>query len=477
MSRTIVVDPVTRIEGHQEIITTVENGIVTDAKVRGTMARGFENFLIGRRWMDATVAVSRVCGVCWHVHAETANKAFEKSTGITPPTNGRLMRELTIATHLVADHILHTYFLTGPDWFDVIKAAGYSGNNKKVQAVIKAVKSNTFGLVNSYPAGKYIEDPTTCQALLAHYLDALDIIQKTNRAIAVCGSKAPHPHSITPAGVTTEITSEKLSQLATTLQEVRGFVESTLLTDAIAIAKFFPEHFEFGNGGGNFLANSSCYYADGATMFRSGVVVNGKHQEFMQQKVTEQIDKSYYDQNGQYETDKPGAYTFVKAPRYDGQAVEVGPLARLIVNKDQRFAEIVASLNGRLGSSNMCRLLARGVECLNLLEYSEKVIAYLAKHINEPFIKAWNPNGDFTGEGWGYGLAGRGALMHFYRIEKGVITKSDLIVPSTWNFSPSGGPAEQAMKGLPATWQGVATNLEVMRTTHSFDPCMACSIH
>lgn len=477
MSRTVIIDPVTRIEGHQEIMTTVENGRVSSAKVRGTMARGFENFLVGRRWMDATIAVSRVCGVCWHVHAEAANKAFEKATAITPTTNGRLMRELTIATHLVSDHILHTYFLTGPDWFNVIKAANYSGNNKKVQAVIKAVKSNTFGLVNNYPSGKYIEDSAVCQALLAHYLDALGIIQKTHKAIAVCGSKAPHPHSITPAGVTTEITPEKLSQLAATLQEARSFVESTLLADAIAIAKNFPEHFEFGNGGGNFLANPSCYYADGSTMFQGGVVINGKHHGFTQSKVREQIDESYYDQSGNYDTDKSGAYTFVKAPRYDGHAMEVGPLARLMVNKDQRFAEIVNSLGGHLGSSNMCRLLARGVECLNLLEYSEKVISYLAKHINEPFIKEWNPNGDYSGEGWGYGLAARGALMHFYRIEEGVIKKSDLIVPSTWNFSPTGGPAEQAMKGLPVIWQGNETNLEVMRTTHSFDPCMACSIH
>jgi len=477
MSRTIVVDPVTRIEGHQEIITSVENGVVSSAKVRGTMARGFENFLVGRRWMDATIAVSRVCGVCWHVHAEAANKAFEKATATTPTTNGRLMRELTIATHLIADHILHTYFLTGPDWFNVIKAAGYSGNNKKVQAVIKAVKSNTFGLVNSYPAGKYIEDSGTCQALLAHYLDALEFIQKIHRAIAVCGSKAPHPHSITPAGVTTEITPEKLSQLAATLQDARSFVESTLLQDAIAIASYFPEHFELGNGGGNFLANPSCFYADGSSMFRAGVVVDGKHQSFSQSKVSEEVDKSYYDGSGNYDTDKKGAYSFVKAPRYAGRAMEVGPLARLVVNKDKRFADIVASLGGRVGSSNMCRLLARGIECLNLLEYSEEVIAYLAKHSNEPFIKAWNPNADYSGEGWGYGLAARGALMHYYKIEQGVIKKSDLIVPSTWNFSPSSGPAEQAMKGLPASWQGNETSLEIMRTTHSFDPCMACSIH
>lgn len=131
MSKTVVIDPVTRIEGHQEIITTVENGRVSEAKVMGTMARGFETFLVGRRWMDAPVAVSRVCGVCWHVHVEAANKALEKATNITPTANGRLMRELTVATHLVSDHILHTYFLTGPDWFDVIKAADYNGNKKK----------------------------------------------------------------------------------------------------------------------------------------------------------------------------------------------------------------------------------------------------------------------------------------------------------------------------------------------------------
>lgn len=477
MSTTVVIDPVTRIEGHQEIITTVENNVVSEAKVRGTMARGFENFLVGRRWMDATVAVSRVCGVCWHVHAEAANKALEKASGITPTANGRLMRELTVASHLVSDHILHTYFLTGPDWFDVIKAADYSGSNKKVQAVIKAVKSNTFGLVRSYPAGKYIEDKKLCQALLAHYLDALAVIQKTHSAIAVCGSKAPHPHSITPAGVTTEITLEKLSRLAATLEEVRGFVEGTLLPDALAIAKFFPEHFEFGHGGGTFLANASCFRPDGSAFFRGGVVTDGKYQEFMQAKVHENTDRSYYDPDGLYATGKNGAYTFVKAPRYDRQPAEVGPLARLIVNKDQRFAEVVAGLGGKVGSSNMCRLLARGLECLNLLEYCEEVIEYLAGHINEPFIKAWDPNGNFTGKGWGYGLAGRGALMHFYQINDGVIEVADLIVPSTWNFSPSGGPAEQAMKGLPVSYRGQQSNLEVMRTTHSFDPCMACSIH
>lgn len=346
-----------------------------------------------------------------------------------------------------------------------------------MQSVIKAVKSNTFGLVRSYPAGKYIEDKNVCQALLAHYLDALGMIQKTHTAIAVCGSKAPHPHSLTPAGVTTDITLEKLSQLAATLRDVREFIESTLLPDALAIAAFFPEHFELGNSGGNFLANASCFRPDGSTMFRGGVVIDGKHQAFEQAKVHEHTDQSYYDQSGNYATDKSSAYTFVKAPRYDGNIAEVGPLARLVVSKDQRFAEIVASLGGTVGSSNMCRLLARGVECLNLLEYCEEVIDHLAMHINEPFIKAWNPNGNFTGEGWGYGVAGRGALMHYYQIKDGVIRVADLIVPSTWNFSPAGGPAELAMRGLPVSYRGQHTNLEVMRTTHSFDPCMACSIH
>ncbi len=477
MGKKIVIDPVTRIEGHQEVITTVENGHVVDAKVRGTMARGFEGFLVGRRWMDATIAVSRVCGVCWHVHAEAANKALEKTAQIIPTANGRLMRELTVATHMIADHILHTYFLTGPDWFDVMKAADYSGSNAKVRSVINAVKNNTFGIVHKYPTGRYIEDKKTCETLLAHYLDALGYIQKSHNAIALCGSKAPHPHSITPAGVTTDITSEKLINLSSTLSQVRGFVEGTLLGDALAIAKNFPEHFDLGNAGGNFLAVNSCYQPDETPMFKAGVIMGGRHQTLSQNSITEMTEKSYYTSSGEYDTDKPGAYTFVKAPRYNGNTAEVGPLARLVVNKDKRFADIVSSLGGRLGSSNMGRLLARGVECLNLLEYCESVIDHLLKNINEPFIKAWNPNQDITGESWGHGIAARGALMHYYRIKNGEIQEANLIVPSTWNFSPLGGPAEAAMKGLPTTFRGQETNLEVIRTTHSFDPCMACSIH
>lgn len=477
MAKKIVIDPVTRIEGHQEIITSVENGKVSAAKVRGTMARGFEGFLKGRRWMDATIATSRVCGVCWHVHAEASNKAMEKATQITPTANGRLMRELTVATHLIADHILHTYFLTGPDWFDVMKAADYSGSNAKVKSVINAVKSNTFGLVQRYPKGRYIEDKATCQALLKHYLDALGYIQKIHSAIALCGSKAPHPHSITPAGVTTDITTEKLHHLSGTLQEVRAFIEGTLLKDALAIAKHFPEHFEMGDAGGNFLALDTCFHPDNKPMFKGGVMLNNNREPFSQAQVNELTEKSYYDPSGDYATNKDGAYTFVKAPRYAGNIAEVGPLARLMVNRDKRLSDIVSTLGGRLGSSNMCRLIARGVECLNLLEYCDEVSGYLFRHIEEPFIKPWNPNGDFSGDGWGHGIAGRGDLMHYYRIENGVIKKANLIVPSTWNFSPLGGPAEQAMLGLPTIYKGQETNLEVLRTTHSFDPCMACSIH
>ncbi len=473
----MTIDPVTRIEGHQEITTTVENGRVASAKVRGTMARGFEGFLVGRRWMDAPVAVSRVCGVCWHVHAEAANKALEKATGITPTANGRLMRDLTVATHMLADHILHTYFLTGPDWFDVIKAADYQGSNQKMHSILRAVRSSTFGLINSYPQGKYIEDTSVCQAILSHYLEALAVIQKTHSAIALCGSKNPHPHSITPAGVTTEITTEKLAHLSSTLSEVRTFIEEKLLPDALAIAKYFPEHFEFGNGGGTFLANSSCWKPDGSSLFQGGVIINGKHQNFEQRHVKERIDHSYYNQAGEYDANKSGAYTFVKAPRYDGNPMEVGPLARLVVSKDKRFKEIISSLGGEVGSSNMCRLLARGVECLNFLEYCEEVIQYLAQNIHLPFIKKWDPNGNYTGEGWGYGIAARGALMHYYRLENGVIQLANLIVPSTWNFSPENGPAETAMKGLPVTYEGMDSNLEIIRTTHSFDPCMACAIH
>jgi len=477
MGKKIVVDPVTRIEGHQEVVTTVEGGKVVAAKVRGTMARGFEGFLRGRRWMDATVATSRVCGVCWHVHAEASNKAMEKATGIEPTENGRLMRELTVAAHMIADHILHTYFLTGPDWFDVAKAAEYSGQNSKVRSVIQAVKSNTFGLIQQYPQGRYLEDSVICEALLAHYLEALGYIQRLHSAIALCGSKAPHPHSITPAGVTTEITTEKLAHLSSVLDATREFVETTLLPDAMAIARHFPEHFEHGNSGGNFLALDTCFRPGGTPLFKSGVLLEGKPVPFSQAEVTEETAQSYYAADGSYAPDKAGAYSYVKAPRYQGQIAEVGPLARLMVNNDKRLAQVVSSLGGRLGSSNMCRLVARGVECLNFLDYCDEVISHLFKHIDAPFIKEWDPNGDFTGSGWGHAIAARGDLMHYYRLKNGVIEDANLIVPSTWNFSPMGGPAEQAMVGLPATYKGKETNLEVIRTTHSFDPCMACSIH
>jgi len=481
VSEILKVDMVPRIEGHQEIDTEKENGVVVKAKVKGTMARGFEKFLQGRAWMDAVIATSRVCGVCWHVHGEAAAKAMEKIASISPPLAGRVTRETTLAIHMAVDHVLHFYQLCGPDWINILKAAKYAGKSSQVRSVLKAATNRQFDLIkHGYPPGKYVEDAKTCEIILENYLRAFTENNKMLSRLVTLGSKYPHPHSVTPAGVTTEITAGNLLGVLSQLKRFEDFVMNSMLPDALAVAKAFPEHFELGNSGGNFLALDTCWKPDGTSLFKSGIVLGNERREaFDQQKVHERTDNSWYKEGSKTEYDfgKKDAYTFVKEARYAGQPMEVGPLARLVVSKNKRLYGFAKSQGLQVKSSNLWRIVARVLETIELIEYAKTNLDWLITHPNEPTIIPWNANAKVSGEGWGHSIAGRGDLMHYYEVVNGKIQIADLIVPSTWNFSPNGGPAEKAMLGLPVKYKGEETIIELLRTSHSFDPCMACSIH
>jgi len=547
----IVVDPITRIEGHLRIEAEVNDGRITDAWSSSTMFRGIEKILKGRDPRDAWYWTQRFCGVCTTVHSIASIRAVENALKIKIPPNAQLIRNIIIGIQNVQDHVIHFYHLHALDWVDVTSAlkadpaatsklassiSDWPNNSatwfKGVQDKFKAfVASGRLGpFANAYwghPAYKL--PPEADLMAVAHYLEALEWQKDVIKIHAILGSKNPHPQTFLVGGMAIPIdpdsqnalNADKLMEIKRLLKKAQDFVEKVYIPDLLAVASFYKDWAVIGGGVGNFLCYGEYPDANGNLWFPAGAIMNkdiAKVLPLDQQKVTEYVDRSWYDYaegqgkglhpwNGrsephytgpkppyQYlETDKK--YSWVKAPRYDEQPMEVGPLARVLVayasgHKEARTA--VDMVLGKLGVgpealfSTLGRTGARGIDCLMVARQTpgwlDELIGNISKgdyriHANE----MWEPS-DWPAEAGGYGWheAPRGALGHWIKIKDQRILNYQAVVPSTWNASPRDakgqrGPYEAALVGTPVADPGKP--LEILRTVHSFDPCLACAVH
>jgi ferredoxin hydrogenase large subunit/hydrogenase large subunit len=499
---TVAIDPVTRIEGHLAVRTEVENGQVKAAYASGEMFRGFEVFLKGRHPLDAQQITQRICGVCPVSHGLASTQAQEMAYGIKPARNGRILRNLILGANYLQSHILHFYHLTALDFVDVTALTGYTGRDPVLRDLRRWIEGQTAAKV-TFPAapflpryeGDYIKDKDVNLGAVRHYVEALRIRALAHKAAALFAGKMPHVATLVPGGLTEKATADKIAAYGAILEEIRDFVEECYVPDLVAVAKAFPAYLKLGRSGGNFLAFGGFPESDGGDLFfPQGVLMKGALATLDVGKITEDVATSRFSSGSGLgpaagETvpapEKAGAYSWLKAPRYGGTPMEVGPLARMLVGYQAGKPEIKKQVDAFLGATGLTvadldsvlgRHAARAVEALLLVERCGKWLDEL-----KPEEPSWTeytiPE---TGQGYGLLEAPRGALGHWIEIKGKVISRYQCVVPTTWNMSPRddrgvAGPVEQSLVGTPVA--DPENPLEVARVIRSFDPCLACAVH
>jgi len=551
MSRRIVIDPITRIEGHLRIDVEVDGAAVTDAWSSGQMWRGIEVVLQGRDPRDAWFFTQRICGVCTTVHAIASVRAVENALGIQVPRNAQLVRNLLIAGHALHDHLVHFYHLSALDWVDVVsaldadpRAAGklaaslsdWPGNTVEQLTGVQAklaefVRRGQLGpFTNGYWGHAAMKLPPEVNLLaVAHYLQALEYQKLANQAVAVLGGKTPNVQNLAVGGVTNTVDPDdpdalnpaKIARVRDLLERVRTFVEQVYLVDVCAVGAMYPEWLGYGAGVTNYLAVPDLPLDSAGTAFAlpGGTIVDGDlatvspfdgfEDPRFRDSVAECVARSWYEgdwtrhpwqeetrpQVGEF--DSSGRYSWVKAPRFDGRPMQVGPLAQVLVGYasgheltrrtvDAALDLVSAVAGTRIAPDALHSTLGRhaaraaraamlaglGLEQCDLLEES------IASGDTDTFVQPVFPAGEQRG--FGFHEAPRGTLSHWVVIRDGRIANYQCVVPSTWNAGPRDdrdqpGPYEASLVGNPIA--DPERPLEVLRTIHSFDPCLACAVH
>jgi hydrogenase large subunit len=501
----IIIDPVTRIEGHLKVEAVVEGGAIKDARCSGMLFRGFERILEGRDPRDAQMITQRICGVCNHCHTTAAALNLDSAFGIADkiPDNARIMRNLTMGFHQVQDHILHFYHLAALDYVDVAAVASYAGTDRTLNSIKAFVARGELAPFVPRYEGDYRFTSALNQELVSHYCQALEMRRRGHEATAILAGKVPHACTVTPGGMTEVPTVDKIATLRWRAKELKEFVEDVYVPDVLKVAEVYGDYFEIGKGCGNFLAYG-VYDLDGgnpdytkrARFFKQGATTTAlKHAPLDLAQITEWITHSWYEDTApgrhpsQGETKpqpyKKEGYTWIKAPRYAGRPYEVGPLAMIAVGYaagDPAIKEMVDSLLGHFKASPQVlfsvlgRHAARALCSLHTARSLEQWVLELKP--GEPAYCEYT----IPEEASGVGIvdAARGALGHWVAIKDRKIEKYQCVVPTTWNASPRDdqgvpGPMEQALIGTRV--RDEANPFEIVRIVRSFDPCIACAVH
>lgn len=551
MSTRIVIDPVTRIEGHLRIDVEIDNGTVKNSWASGTMWRGIEKILVNRDPREAWIYAQRFCGVCTTVHAMASVRAVENALSLEIPLNAQYIRNLILIAHAMHDHIVHFYHLSALDYVDVVSAikgdpaqtsalaeslSPWSRNSK---LEFKAVKDKVTGFVQRGNLGIFANgywghpamrlDPNVNLLALTHYMQALEFQRISNQVVAILGSKTPHIQNLAVGGVANAINldnqstlnMQKLASIKGMLDQVTQFVEEVYFPDACAIAAMYPDWFKYGAGVKNYLAvpdlpldvKGTAFDLPGGMIFDGTmstlVPITTHTNERLINGITEGVTHSYYKGGADLppwkgETDPEytdwadnGKYSWVKSPRFEGRPVQVGPLSQVLVGYQGKHALTQKWTNKALGiinglskrnftvndfQSTMGRTVARAIRSAVLAELAVKHWQLLVDNIAGGDTKIYNepvfPVGEIRGVG--FHEAPRGSLSHWAVIRDGKIANYQAVVPTTWNAGPRDeknqkGPYEASLIDNPVA--DPEKPLEVLRTVHSFDPCLACAVH
>ena len=450
----IVIDPVSRIEGHLRIDTTIHQGEVTDTRVGGTMYRGFENILLGKNPDDARTISQRICGVCHASHGLASVQVIEQMAGASIPRNAHLLRNLLLGSEFLHSHILHFYHLCLPDYIEMPPSSPWGapyGGDKRI------------------PPGQALH-------LKNHHLEAFRVRQKAHTIGALIGGKMPHCTGIALGGMTRPLDTEAIQRIDRLLDEIGAFVFGKMLPDVATLEQYYPDYREVGQGTGNQLCFGGFYEPDESKyLFSAGAkTAAGNIVPISLNLVRETSRYAYYEGDSPMnpfteETipslTKDEAYSWTRAPRYMGTVCEVGPFARLAVNG---MVTGNSSVLGRIG--------ARVLETALLLQRMKAWVAKYQEHapiwtfIDQPA----------SGLASGFIEAPRGSLAHYVIVNDGKIARYQVVTPTCWNCSPRDHEGTPGLLEQSITGTSVANDtepIEVLRIVHSVDPCMACSVH
>ncbi|MEW8506430.1 MAG: nickel-dependent hydrogenase large subunit [Candidatus Thiodiazotropha sp.] len=565
----VVVDPVTRIEGHMRCeVNLDEENIIRNAVSTGTMWRGLEVILKGRDPRDAWAFTQRICGVCTGTHALTSVRAVEDALKIEIPDNANSIRNIMQLTLQVHDHLVHFYHLHALDWVNPVNAlkANPKATSELQQKVSpkhpksspgyfrdiqnrlkKFIESGQLGpFKNGYwtnPA--YLLPPEADLMAVTHYLEALDFQKEIMKIRTILGGKDPHPNwlvggvpcpiNVDDVGAVGALNMVNLNQISSIIDASREFVKNVYIPDILAVGQFY-RGWLYGGGlsGTSVLAygdipDRANDYSPGNLMMPSGAIINGNLKEVHEvdlrnpEEIQEFVPHSWYDypegvkglhpwdgvteDNFQLgpktkgtktnieQIDESAKYSWIKAPRWRGHAMEVGPLARYVVGYAKGHEEITEQINFVLKSldvsvsalfSTLGRTAARALEADwagdKMRYFMDKLIANIkAGDSSTANVDNWDPE-TWPREAKGVGIseAPRGALGHWIRIKDTRIDNYQCVVPTTWNGSPrdSAGNIGAFEASLMDTKVARAEEpVEILRTLHSFDPCLACSTH
>ncbi len=558
MSERIVVDPITRIEGHLRIEAQMDGNNIGQAYSSGTMVRGIETILKGRDPRDAWAYVQRICGVCTLVHGMASIRAVEDALKYEVPKNAQLIRNLMIGAQFMLDHVMHFYHLHALDWVDVVSALnadpkatselaqslsswpksspGYFADmKKKLKGFVDGGQLGIFA--NAYwghPAYKL--PPEANLMAVSHYLEALAWQRDVAKLHTIFGGKNPHPNFLvggvpSPIDLNSDsaINAKKLSQVQDIINQMREFVDQVYLPDTLAVASFYKDWFKRGEGLGNFMCYgdlpSTSMSDPSGFLFPAGVILNRDLSTIHEidvhdaSQIQEYVKHSWYDYdegkekglhpyagetNLNYTGPKPPykhldveqAYSWMKSPRWKNNSMEVGPLARVLLlyakgheptRELATFALKKLDLPVEALFSTLGRTAARTLESKILADsmqgwYNDLVANIKAGDSRTFNEKLWDPSTwPSECQGAGYMEAPRGALGHWIVIKDTKIKNYQAVVPSTWNAGPrdtegKAGAYEAALQDNHQLHDPTQP-LEILRTIHSFDPCIACAIH
>ncbi len=458
---TAAIDPISRIEGHLKVEVDIDtvNGVqqVVDARSQGTLFRGFERILEGRDPRDAPIITSRICGVCPTAHSQAAVLMLDSAFGVTPPTTGRLLRNLVHAACFLESDILHFYLLCLPDF---VKGPGMAPWQP------------------GWDTGRRL-DRKTEDLLRAHYLQAVDMRRKAHEMGAIFGGKLPHTPAFLPGGFTAVATAQNKIDFQAYLTELTTFIEEVYIPDTEILTSVFDEYLAIGKGYGNLLSFGVFRENDDdetdLLLNRGRIVDGGSVQSVDEKQIREHVGFSWFEDSNDNQHPsvadtlprhpKGDAYSWLKAPRYSELNYECGPLARMAVNGDYNN-----------GVSVMDRHRARAREALKIAQAMQVWLTALSTNTTGYAPHSMPDSAIATG----LTEAPRGALGHWMTIEGGRIGRYQIITPTCWNCSPRDtagnlGPMEKALIGTPV--DKADEPIEVLRVVHSFDPCLDCATH
>ncbi|QOP43073.1 nickel-dependent hydrogenase large subunit [Sulfurimonas sediminis] len=553
----IVIDPITRIEGHMRIEVVVDETTneVVDAFCSSNMFRGIETILKDRDPRDCGLMAMRICGVCTVTHYQRSIEAVENAFNVQVPKNARLMRNIIQGSLFMHDHLVHYYHLHSLDWVDVLSALEADPADAVVEAqkwadvagevpwnndvatytdikdkLTKFVARRRLGIFGNGYWGNRSYKLTPAQNLLAmtHYFQALEIQRDLGQMMAVFGGKDPHPQSFVVGGVTSIVNMKdpaKIELFRTLALRVRQFLKGAYMLDMYMLADAYKDEMLAGVGGGlkSFLVYGGFPLEDvpiesARKLFPGGVVYNGDLNnviDFDSTLVTEDATHAWYAattpehpyegtttpeytdfkliENGVAYLDTDGKYSWIKSPLYDDKRVEVGPLARMVVGYARGDTLIKQYVDNFLSRANMSlenlysstgRTIARAIESELIADVITDWLDELDTNIQGGDTTSWTKfdfaNVSANAQGRGLEEAPRGALGHWVKIANGKVLNYQAVVPSTWNAGPRDhlgrlGAYEESIKGL--VLSNIDEPLEILRTVHSFDPCIACAVH